>query len=253
MKLLPRRPATSSICSLAAAVLLAACASSDEPAADATSAELLAWADAQADQHQLDKATSAYRRVLQRDSLAVPALLGLASVYQAQEQSEPADRYRRRAFHVRYQQGLDWIEAGAADSARTALESASRIIPRHPLAHLRLGELAQVAGQPDSAVAHFEKAVEANPHYAESLIILGQAYAAAQRAEDAQSAFERAIEANINALDAYLGLGRIFSASGEWAIAAAQFEKALLINPKSVPALAGLDQVRSHLHGHRSG
>jgi tetratricopeptide (TPR) repeat protein len=120
-------------------------------------------------------------------------------------------------------------------------------MPRHPLAHLRLGELKRAAGQTDSAIVHFERAVEANPRFSESLIILGRAYVAVDRPDDAEQAFTRAIDVNINALDAYLELGRIKSDQGEWANALSQYEKALLIDPRSAPALHGLDRARSHL------
>ena len=230
-----------------AALLLTACGPSDEePGAVATTTQLLDWSARRLAERELDKAIVGYRRALQRDSLAVTALLGLAHVYRLQERADPADLYRRRAFHVRYARGLDWIAGGESDSAR-----AVRIMPRHPLPHLRLGELRRAAGQIDSAIVHFEHAVEANPRFAESLIILGQAYVAAHRPADAQQAFGRAIEANINALDAYLGLGRILSEQREWAMALSHYEKALLIDPRSEPALQGLDQARSHLQGRR--
>lgn len=235
-----------------AALLLTACGPSDEePGAVATTTQLLDWSARRLAERELDKAIVGYRRALQRDSLAVTALLGLAHVYRLQERADPADLYRRRAFHVRYARGLDWIAGGESDSARDNLEAAVRIMPRHPLPHLRLGELRRAAGQIDSAIVHFEHAVEANPRFAESLIILGQAYVAAHRPADAQQAFGRAIEANINALDAYLGLGRILSEQREWAMALSHYEKALLIDPRSEPALQGLDQARSHLQGRR--
>jgi len=226
--------------------LLPACSpANEEPAADASTQQLLEWADGRVAYGELDQAITGYRRALHRDSLDVSALLGLAQVYKLQERKESADRYQRRAFHVRYQQGMDWISAGVPDSARVGLEAAIQIMPLHPLAHLRLGVLERDAGQSGKAIAHFERAVEANPRYSESLILLGQAYLAGRRPVDARSAFERAIEANINALDAYLGLGQIFSDKQEWAAAVSQYEKALLINPKSKPALAGLDRARS--------
>ena len=253
MKSLPRWRSTAGVRTVAAALILTACSpSSEEPAADASAIQLLEWADRRLAAGELNRATSGYRRALQRDSLSVSSLLGLAQVYQLQERNDPADRYRRRAFHIHYQRGLEWVSSGDPDSARARLEAAIEIIPQHPLAHLRLGELAQVAGQPNAAIAHFERAVEANPHYAESLIILAKAYTAGRLPDAAQVPFERAIEANINSLDAYLGLGQIFSDRDEWAAAVAQFEKALLIDPESGPARRGLDRARSQIQGRRS-
>ena len=232
---------------MALMLALVACGLTPEPAADATTGQLLEWATEQAAEGALGEATIGYRRVLQRDSLEVTALLGLAQIYKLQERDGPADLYRRRAFHVHYAEGLAWAAKDVPDSALMALENAARVMPLHPLAHLRLGELKMAAGQTASAIENFERAVEANPRFAESLITLGQAYAASDRLTDATAAFERAIDANINALEAYLGLGRIFDGQQEWAAAADHFSKALLINPQSEPALRGLDRARAHL------
>ena len=242
-----RRFSPLSLCAISLLLLLAACGSNEEPGANATSAQLLEWADASVGRDELDRAIVGYRRALGGDSLNVAALLGLARVYTLQERQEPAERYQRRAFHVRYHEGLAHMAAGTIDSAQSSLKDAIDIIPHHPLAHLRLGELKRDAGQIDSAIVHFERAVEANPRFAESLIILAKAYEKAQRSDDARKAYERAIEANINALDAYLGLGRIFRAGGEWAAAASQFEKVLLIDPRSTVGLSGLEEARLHL------
>ena len=226
---------------------LACSPSSQEPAADATTVELLDWASRRAADGALNEATSGYRRALQRDSLEVAALVGLAHIYDLQERREPADRYRRRAFHLHYNRALALISSGAADSARIDLNAAIEIIPRHPLAHLRLGELHRETGSLDTAIIHFEAAVEANPRYSESLTILAQAYVDAKALKKAESAFEKAIEVNINTIEAYLGLGKILSERGDWAAAATQFEKALLISPLSPTALQGLEQARTHL------
>lgn len=230
-----------------AALLLSACASNQEPGAEATPTELIQWADERVADGDLDPAIVGYRRALGSDSLNVTAMVGLARVYELQDRPEPADGYRRRAFHVRYEAGLRQISAGNLDSARLALQQAVRIMPRHPLAHLRLGELQRSSGRLDSAIVHFEQAVEANPNFAEGHIILGQAYEAAHRPDDARQAYERALEVNINALDAYLGLGRIFRDKGEWAAAASQYEKVLLIDPRSADGTKGLREARTHL------
>ncbi len=226
---------------------IAGCADDPEPGASATANELLTWADARAEDDELAAATVGYRRALAADSLSIRAMVGLARVYDRQDRAEPADRYRRRAFHLRYHEGLAHLEAGAVDSARSALQAAVRIVPRHPLAHLRLGEIMRDAGMLDSAIVHFERAVDANPGYAESLIILGLAYEASQRQEDARNAYDRAVEANINAVDAYKGLGRIYSLRGEWGAAVSQFEKVLLIEPRSTEGRQGLELASSHL------
>lgn len=227
---------------------LSACGD-DEPGAEATTAELLSWAEGRVDDADLDRAITGYRRVLQRDSLHVEALVQLARIYDRQGRPDPADRYRRRAFHGQYNQAVAHVEADRPDSAYPYLRRAVGVMPKHPMAHLLLGDLERRAGRLDSAIVHYQTAVEANPRFAESLMKLGDSYLEAERFDDAKSAFERAIAANINSLDAYLGLGAILSKEGEWAGAIENFEKALLINPRSAPARDGLERARDRLRG----
>lgn len=229
------------------AVLLASCGEVSDPPANASADELMAWGLGRLEAGDPVRATAAFRRVLLQDSLRVEAMAGLARSYELQGKAGPADTYRSRAFAALYERGLERIASGQADSARVALEAARRIIPRHPLVHLRLGELHLEADRVDSAIAQFQEAVAGNPRYAESLVALGRACARAGRDAEARQAFERAVQANVNALPAYIGLGEIFVRQREWAQAAAQFEKALLIDANSEEARRGLDQARGRL------
>ena len=208
---------------------------------------MLAWAKRQQAADRLDRATEGFRRALRQDSSSVEALTGLAGVYEAKGSSKLADQYRRRAFFILYNRGLEWAAEGRPDRARTAFNRALEAMPDHPLAFLRLGELARAEGRLDSAIACFERAVAANPHYSESSVLLGKALASAGDSGGARQAFERAIEANINSLEAYLGLGALFAEESRWLEAAAQYEKALLVDPRSDIAFRGLEQARTRL------
>lgn len=223
------------------------CGPPDEVPAEAGTEELLAWARGQRDAGRLDSAVEGFRRALRQDSSSVEAITGLAAAYDAKGLDGLAEQYRRRAFSIHYGQGLEWLGSERRDRARSAFGRALGVMPDHPLALLRLGELAQAEGRLDSAIAWFERAVSANPGYSESSILLGQALARAGDAERARQAFERAIENNINALDAYLGLGALFAEESRWLEAAAQYERALRVNPGSEVALRGLEQARTRL------
>lgn len=231
----------------ALAGLLLACGGAEEPPVGATAAELISWASGRVDRGDLARGTAAYRMALQRDSLNVDALAGLARVYQLQNRTTPADTYRRRAFHLAYSGGLDLLASRQLESARAQFEAAARIMPDHPLAHLRLGDVLVEAGQPDSAVVEYERAVALNPGFSEARTSLAKAYLAAGRLLEARGAFEKAIESNINDLGAYVGLGQLLAGQGEWAAAASQFSKALLIDPRSDIARQGLESARAGL------
>ena len=232
---------------LAVACLFAFCGPSDEVPAEAGIAELLAWAQRQRAADRLDRATEGFRRALRQDSSSVEALTGLAGVYEAKGLSELAEQYRGRAFFIHYSRGLEWLAKDRPDRARSAFGQAHGVMPNHPLALLRLGELAQAEGRQDSAIACFQRAVAANPLYSESSILLGKALSSAGDTDGARQAFERALEININALDAYLGLGALLAEESRWLEAADQYEKALIVDPRSEVALLGLEQARARL------
>ena len=221
--------------------------SPDEVPAEAATDELLAWAREQREADRLDPAIEGFRRALRQDSTSVEALTGLAGAYDARGLSGLAEQYRRRAFFIHYNRGLEWLQKERRDRARSAFARALGVMPHHPLPLLRLGELAQSEGRLDSAIACFERAVSANPDYSESSILLGKALVKAGDADRARQAFEQAIGININALDAYLGLGALFAEESRWLEAAAQYEKALRVNPRSEVALRGLEQARTRL------
>ena len=232
---------------LAFCCLFASCGPPEELPAEAGTSELLAWARHQQSEGRLERATEGFRRALRQDSSSVEALGGLAGVYEARGLSRLARQYRGRLFFIHYNSGLEWLAQDRPDRARPAFDLALDALPDHPLALLRLGELAQAEGRLDSAIACFERAVAANPGYSESSILLGKALATAGDANGARQAFERAIESNINALDAYLGLGALFAEESSWPEAAAQYEKALRVDPRSTAAQRGLEQARTRL------
>ena len=223
------------------------CGPPEEVPAEARADELLAWAREQREAGRPGRAIEGFRRALRLDSSSVEALAGLAGAYDARGLSELAEQYRRRAFFIHYTRGLEWLGDDRRDRAKSAFSRALVVMPRHPLALLRLGELAQAEGRLDSAIVCFERAVSANPGYPESSILLGKALARAGDTDRARQAFERAIEINVNALDAYLGLGALFSEESRWLEAAVQYEKALRVNPRSEVALRGLEQARARL------
>lgn len=241
------RSLAASLLALCAAAAIGCSGGAADPPATASGDELMAWAEARVEAGDLSGGTVGYRRVLQADSLRAEALLGLAKVYGMQKKDRLADRYRRRAFHIDYHKGVEWLQAGHPDSARSAFQAATRTLPQHPLGYLRLGEMERLAGRLDAAIALFERAVAANPDFVESLIALGETQFDAGNTAAARQSFGRAIEVNINAFEAYMGLGRILASQSQWAQAAAQYEKALLVDPGSADARRELQRAQKHL------
>lgn len=198
-------------------------------------------------QGDTSKALAAYRQGLAQDSLNPDILARLGRIYAGQGKSEAADTYLRRAADRAYQQALAALNTGDQAGATAAFEHTLEIIPAHPLALLRLGDICLAKGREDEALAYFEKAAQVNPDYAEGFVKAGKLYLRRQRFPEAQQAFEHAIELNINAMDAYLGLGELYLLQKNWSAAADQYHKVLLIDPRSTAAKDALERLRAHL------
>jgi tetratricopeptide (TPR) repeat protein len=191
-------------------------------------------------------AQAAYRLALGQDSLNADLLTRMGRIYASQGKFQPADIYLRRAADLTYQRGVVAMQEHNPAKAQAAFEHTLAIIPAHPLAFLRLGDLAHDAGEDGQALACFEKAIAANPEYPEGYVKAGKLYLRQRRLPDAQRAFDRCIELNINAVEAYLGLGELYLLQGNPSSAAEQYRKVLLIDPHSPVATAALARLGSH-------
>ncbi|MFC1525350.1 tetratricopeptide repeat protein [Candidatus Latescibacterota bacterium] len=227
---------------------LTACSRETElPLPDVTTDDLLERGQGELANGTAAAAISSFRMVLHRDSLHAEALAGLAQAYRMQGKRRPAARYMRRAVSQTYAAGLTALHDGDSTGAATRFRYALRLHPKHPLAPLRLGELARAKGDLDKAIELFQQAIEVNPEYSESFLKLGDAYAETHRPTEAREAYERAIELNINTFGAYMGLGRLHADEGAWSLAADNYGKALLIQPGSTEARAGAARARQNL------
>lgn len=229
-------------------LLIAACSNqSERPLSEMTTPELLLRARTMRGGGNLAAAIVSYRMVLHRDSLNADALGGLATVYRAQGKARASERYLRKAVYLTYTRGLATLEEGDSTTAAAAFEHTLELLPRHPLALVRLGDMARGRSDVDGAVELYRRAAGANPDYAESYIKLGDACIEAGLDSEARDAYESAIQANLNAFEAYMGLARLDAAGGAWAGAAEQYRKALLIRPQSAAARSGLSRARQNL------
>jgi len=192
-------------------------------------------------------AIASFRTALLQDSLNADAMAGLSRAYGLQEKVQLAAVYLRRASATAYDIGVAALDEGDNERAGAAFNHVLDLVPRHPLALIRLGEIADRRGDQGRAIELFERAVEANPGYAESFVRLGHQHVLQRNAEKARTAFERAIEANINSPGAYMGLGDLLSNEGRWAAAVEQYDKVLLINPQSQAAKTALKRAREQL------
>ena len=196
---------------------------------------------------ELRQAISSYRLAFHQDTLNPVVLARLSRAYQVQGNSTAADTYSRRAVDITYQRGLAALQTGDDTTAVAAFQQTIDIMPLHPPALNRLGEIFLARDDPDRALAYFTQSVQANPRFAETFLKLGRIHLARGHRQEARDAFQQAVELNINATNGYLGLGEISLQERKWAEAAEHFKKALLIRPHSQTAREGLTQARDKL------
>jgi len=227
------------------AYLTSACSdSTSAPSANSTAPQFIAHGRTQLRAGRVDAAIASFRMALLRDPQNPDALAELAGMYQTLGRAGPSDRYLRRALHLTYTRGLDALAAGDTSGAAANFEHTIQLLPQHPLALVRLGDIARQSSKVEEAIGLYRRATEANPHYAESFLRLGDTCAQVGRQDEARSAYERAIDANINAFDAYVGLGRILAGSNDWAGAADNLRKA---RPDSPAVKSALERAQRNL------
>ena len=159
-------------------------------------------------------AIASFRSALLQDSLNADAMVGLSKAYSLQEKVQLGAVYLRRASATAYDIGVAVLDEGDNERAGAAFDHVQDLVLRHPLALIRLGEIADRRGDQGSATELFERAAEANPGYAESFVRLGHQHVLQRNAAKARTAFERAIEVKTNSPGVYLGLGDLLSNEG---------------------------------------
>lgn len=162
--------------------------------------------------------------------------------------------------------GLALLEEGNTEAATSHLESAVRMDPRFPVAHLNLGNAYARAGRPEDAATEYRKvlelppneatpraysglgmqlnkmgkkeeareyllkAIEADPEQTAVQTLLGNSELAKGNIEDAARYISRAIETDPNDPAAQFSMGRVFAAKGDSVGAVQRFRSSLAKN-----------------------
>jgi Flp pilus assembly protein TadD len=144
--------------------------------------------------------------------------------------------------------GKNYYDQGQADKAIAALESALKLRPEHPDAHLNLANAYLRANQPQKALEHAQAVLKADrtsgaAHYIKgcALLRLGQPKEALQSLQQAKT-----IDRTVNAVS--FQLGRAHQQVGNFEDAAAQFSEVVQFEPDHGAAHYLLSQVLLRLN-----
>ena len=127
--------------------------------------------------------------------------------------------------------GIERLKAGAADSARSALQRAVGFDPKLSQAHCGLGRLAlEHEADPARALTHLEAAIDADSTHAEAHYLLARVYRETGR-PGARHAADRALEFDSRIAPAHLLLAELHREEGNLQGAMVYFEKYLELKP----------------------
>ena len=126
--------------------------------------------------------------------------------------------------------GKNYYDQGQADKAATAFESALKLRPEHPDAHLNLANACLRANQPQKALDHAQAALKADQNSGAAHFISGCALLRLGKPKEALQALQQSktIDRTVNAVSQ---LGRAHQQVGNFEDAAAQFAEVVQFEP----------------------
>lgn len=142
-----------------------------------------------------------------------------------------------------YQKGMQAINQGKFEEARSFLREALAFEPENPLLLSNLSLVEDLVNRRDEAVAHAAKAATLAPHSAAIAVNRGLILEGHGKLPEALSEYRRALELKPRFAPALLALGGYFLRAGDIDEAARQFELAARVNATQPDAFAGLAAV----------
>jgi protein O-GlcNAc transferase len=138
-------------------------------------------------------------------------------------------------------------DQGRIDDAMRRYESAVRVAPWLPRAHLNLGNVRMARGDLPGAVKAFAEALGQNPDYAAAHYNLGNAQVHLGLHEAALASYRKAASSKPDFADAEVAMGALLRSVGRHEDAVASYRRALKIDSGHVAAYCGLGDVQKDL------
>ncbi|MBT3913780.1 MAG: tetratricopeptide repeat protein, partial [Verrucomicrobia bacterium] len=111
-------------------------------------------------------------------------------------------------------QGLNDIQNGFLDQARSCLEQALEAAPDMPDVHFSLGLLEEEAGDSELACHHYKRATQHDPRHAQAQINLGLLLKQAGELGQAERRFRMAIDSGPALPEAHVNLANLLQQTG---------------------------------------
>ncbi len=121
------------------------------------------------------------------------------------------------------------------------------LLPHHPIAYFRLGQLLAQSGKPVEAEGHLQKALRIRPDFADARVELGKALVQQGKLELAVAAYQDALRIEPDSAAAYYHLANAFLAQNKRSDAARALHEAVRLRPAFWEAhyLLGLELARA--------
>jgi len=192
-------------------------------------------------------AKSLYDTALAIDSANVPALRGLASLYDATNDPASSLHYLERLNELPSSNATDRValadallRSGRGDEAVTLLESSLRAAgPDDEILLRNLGLMLLARGRNEEAITHLERAAAISPR-SDTRRALADALFEAERYDEAATVFSAYLEQEPGDFDSNMQLGYIYSTRGNFDAALPCYRAAVDANPKSIDARVNL-------------
>ena len=140
-------------------------------------------------------------------------------------------------------QGLNDIQNGFLDQARSCLDQALEAAPDMPDVHFSLGLLEEEAGDSVLARHHYQRATQHDPRHAQAQINLGLLLKQAGELGQAERRFRMAIDSDPALPEAHVNLANLLQQTGRASEAEAAYRQALTLKPALAEAHRNLSGV----------
>jgi tetratricopeptide (TPR) repeat protein len=203
----------------------------------------------------VDKAESAWRRVLARKPDDAPALNNLGLIALQRHQYAEAVGFFQRAIELNpsvmnphLNLGMTYAKMGVTGQAELELRAAVALSPLSIQPHNHLGQLLVEEGRLDEAEDQFRACIRLAPS-SEAYDFLGLINIRRRAWAEAERAFRSALSLDASDSNAHFGLGYIYKAKGRTAEALSQYQAGLVSNPTDATALAEVQKLRQQSAG----
>jgi len=201
-------------------------------------------------QGDLDKAESAWRRVLTMNPTHADVLNNLGLLASRRGEYEEAVDYFKRAIQSRpslgdphLNLGETYMKMGQESLAEPQLRAAVALSPLNPRALNTLGQLLAETGRAQDAEDQFRASIRIEPSVF-AYDYLGMLEVRRRDVDAAEHDFQAAVNLDGSDSAAHFGLGYIYMTAGRKAEALSQYEAGLEKDPTDPQALAAVRQLR---------